>query len=70
MIFVLFPQASQPSMNFDISELVYLNNICCKRKSFSLLTFSFKAGFKSRINKFSFILQCISDFPVVPGLNH
>ena len=22
--FVLFPQASQPSMNFDISELVYL----------------------------------------------
>ena len=22
--FVLFPQASRPSMNFDISELVYL----------------------------------------------
>ena len=36
-------------------------------KTSSLATFSFKAGFKSRINKVSFIdiLQCISDFQVV-----
>ena len=35
-----------------------------KRKSFSLPTFSFKAGCNSRINKVSFILQCKSERPV------
>ena len=44
----------------DIKRQEYANN----RDSFSLPTFSFKIGFRSRINRHSLILQCMSDRPV------
>ena len=44
----------------DIKRQEYATN----RDSFSLPTFSFKAGLRSRINRDSLILQCMSDRPV------